>query len=764
MRTGDVIGDWKLIREIGRDPRGVWFESETSRGRRGRLLWIEARWLSDEGARRRWSEEMARAASLQSPHILHVMESGKERDGMYAVLPPEEGRSLIREMEEKGALSEDQAWQLAMNLASVLDHAAQSGISHGHLRAADVRHAPSGLWALEGWGFSGVRPLIASANDPSPALRELLSDQPEYAAPDFFRPGVVDLFSADQYALGALLYHAVTGRPPFAGLPAEQVFAKHQFGMIDDPMDAAKNLSAGFSMVIERMMARKPQDRFRNFSEVKAAVSGVRSGVKNPGGDLPVGRSVIRRSSRRGASASGTAAVFGAAPDIPTPKPGRRITVATPAVADSPQEKHRRLRRDDFGWRVSVLISSILVVLTGLWWVFGGTSGLPAFPFRKAPPDRAVPPRTQPLRVDASGNPLPGEGNPPSSGTARFEPGTPAEPAPPPSVTDGTRPAPPESSAPGATGSRRPSAFQEGARKFNEANALFRQYRDRRAYVPGLERVPGLAESAARSFDACLSRALPAEQTELKRNIDQCYKLAMAARQALLMTDGPDETSGESRPHPPRRTPATTAPDPSLPEMRLAPGWSMTPVARDVLGNDLRQLLAGRGQPQAILRPAGRIQLAEGVRYLDEAGAVERALGLSGPAREIAVETSVYPARSFSLVEYNLAEASDFNRIGLLVDTARRVAAIQYSDDQPRNTTWLPPSLAADRWKIYDFITGEQKPANDLRIAHRVRVQQGGWVRIDTELVSPDGARSMARRSLILPQPMTDLLLLQLQR
>lgn len=91
---------------------------------------------------------------------------------------------------------------------------------------------------------------------------------PYYISPEQVR-GEVDIGpGADIYGLGATCYHMVTGRVPFSGKNPSQVMHKHLKAELTPPDHLNPSLSAGFSQVIEMMMAKSPTDRYTNATDL----------------------------------------------------------------------------------------------------------------------------------------------------------------------------------------------------------------------------------------------------------------------------------------------------------------------------------------------------------------------------------------------------------------------------------------------------------------------------------------------------------------
>jgi hypothetical protein len=766
MDSAPTFGAWRVSGERPRDARGVWFDVSGPRGRRGRLLWVEAPSLLTPAARMAFLSSARAAAALHAPALVPVLESGEEQGRPFVILPPASG-SGWDELAGAGLLSLSEVDHLARTLFAAYSAALRQGVPHGPLRAADVRRTPAGEWSIEGWGLSGVE---AVAGDER-ANRTLLADQPEYVCPDLMRADPVSFAAADQYAVGALLYHALTGRAPFTGGAADEVMSKPLFSLLEDPMEIRPQCPPAWAATLERLMARQPADRFATFEQAgQAWASGPDTDPESIVQGIPPGRSVLRRSVKRAPhSAPREAKVFSAS--------GKSLVLSAPPPQAGPA---RRVHRDLSGLRVFLLMALIVAGLLVAWREVGEEYGLPPFPFPKTvapdlerdaeedPRDVPAPPAARPPATAPAPAPRAPAGPPRPTGPAG--PATPDAPTARPTTHPARPPAPTRPAIPAETaGLGRLPGFADGQRLFNEAVRIFDVYRVQRTMVPGLERVPTLAEQAAARFETARQQATPEEAQRLSGYIDQSYRLAMAARQALLMHHAEADRSSSvplSPDRPAPRRPVVLPPAPpvaGVDHLLLARGWQLAPLEDSPAHAEVRRLLNGRAQAQIQTAPQPDLFFVPGVPYLAASGEAEKALGLLHPLRQLPVQFGPYPPASFTAIEYVLPQSDDFDAVRLIVDGRDRVAAIQMIGGTPREQLWLPAALLDTRWRMTDLVTGEEKPLPTLRVGHRLRVRDGLLV-IDTELASEDGQRSLERRSLLLPQPMADLLWLRLNR
>ena len=230
----DSFGDYEILEELGRGGMGVVYKArQRSLGRPVALKMMKEARLSSDADRARFRAEAEAVARLKHPNIVTVHEVG-DRDGLpYIVMEFVAGKTLAQSLAD-GPLPPREAARLVAQVARAVHHAHEQGILHRDLKPANIllqksearsqKSEPStDLWPLT----SDLCPLVtdfglAKRLSVSPAsVRDwktqtgAIVGTPGYMAPEQ-ATGRRDLTPAtDVYALGAILYECLTGRPPF---------------------------------------------------------------------------------------------------------------------------------------------------------------------------------------------------------------------------------------------------------------------------------------------------------------------------------------------------------------------------------------------------------------------------------------------------------------------------------------------------------------------------------------------------------------------
>ena len=175
------------------------------------------RWaLNDEAARRRFRKEAVALAKLNHPNIAAVYDVGEKDGAGYLVMEYVPGESLAQKL-RSGSLSAIQAMTLGEQIAIALQEAHQRGIVHRDLKPANVIVTPDGRAKVLDFGLAKLLPAAGeTAETLTFSETKGVVGTPLYMSPEQAEGGAVDSRS-DLWSLGALLYEALAGRPPFSG-------------------------------------------------------------------------------------------------------------------------------------------------------------------------------------------------------------------------------------------------------------------------------------------------------------------------------------------------------------------------------------------------------------------------------------------------------------------------------------------------------------------------------------------------------------------
>jgi tRNA A-37 threonylcarbamoyl transferase component Bud32 len=255
------------------------------------------------GFRERFVREVRIAATLQHPNVIDIIAAtdvpGRGDEPLYLVMPYVDGPDLRTLLRASGPLDPDRTVHLARQVASALDHAHQRGIVHRDVKPGNILLGADDHVYLCDFG-------IASEADGERLTGTWLPPgTPGYMAPERFDPARADPAAPptpaiDVYALGAVVYQCLTGRPPF-DLGDNAAVLQSQLHADPPPVSALrKGLPRAVDAVVRRALSRDPLARPRTcrelVDELDRAVHGHRLPAVRVG---PAVRGFVRRLSPR---------------------------------------------------------------------------------------------------------------------------------------------------------------------------------------------------------------------------------------------------------------------------------------------------------------------------------------------------------------------------------------------------------------------------------------------------------------------------------
>src|SRR5262249_9990310 len=166
-----------------------------------------------------------------------------------------EGETLAGRIERRGQLEPDEAAALARDLAAALDAAHRAGVVHRDLKSSNVILTARGAVVTD-FGLAKA----SGGGDPVRTGQGGLLGTPAYMAPEQVE-GAEATPASDVYALGVLLYEAVTGRLPFAGATAVAIAAKRLQERPPSPRRFAAHLPRAWDATLAACLERDPARR-----------------------------------------------------------------------------------------------------------------------------------------------------------------------------------------------------------------------------------------------------------------------------------------------------------------------------------------------------------------------------------------------------------------------------------------------------------------------------------------------------------------------
>ena len=277
------FGNFKILRrdtgelwELGKGGFGTTYKAKhTHLMRDCALKVINDNRVASEDARRRFLQEARAAASLQHPHIAAIYDFGEADGTFYYAMEYCAGGDLERYVESKGALSWAEVEPLAIQIASALSRAHQSGLLHRDLKPSNVmlssENQPSPQLKLIDFGLVKVLDHQTTSSTHVMLTQEGAAGfNPLTASPEQLRDEDLDERS-DLFSFGVTMLYLLCGGVPFGNVSAPLMMAQR---LDDEPYDSIlpSDLTGFGREVISRLLQKDREQRYRTADDVLAAI------------------------------------------------------------------------------------------------------------------------------------------------------------------------------------------------------------------------------------------------------------------------------------------------------------------------------------------------------------------------------------------------------------------------------------------------------------------------------------------------------------
>jgi len=279
LAVGQVLaGKYRILRVLGEGGMGVVVEAhDLGLERRVAIKFLQPDFVKHAEAKERFTREARAAAKIQSEHVARVIDvSTLETGAPYMVMEFLEGSDLSQTIETTGKVSIEDTALYVIQACEALAEAHAHGIIHRDLKPANL------FLAQQAGGSCKIKVLdfgiskVLTATDPgllgSLTRTSSMMGSPLYMSPEQMKSARDVDFRTDIWALGVILYEALTGTPPFLGGSIPEISAKI---LLEDPRPLSEVLPGvpqALSNLTARALSKQPSDRFPNVGELAVAL------------------------------------------------------------------------------------------------------------------------------------------------------------------------------------------------------------------------------------------------------------------------------------------------------------------------------------------------------------------------------------------------------------------------------------------------------------------------------------------------------------
>ncbi len=270
---GTTLGNYRILAPLGQGGMARVYKAYQENLDREVAVKVLPPWFAaDRNFVERFNLEARLVARLSHPNIVTVHDASEQQGHLYIVMQLVDGGTLKQRMEQLQTqgrtMDESEATPIFVKLADALAYAHEQGIIHRDVKPVNVLMDRSGRPILSDFGIAKV---LASTADnltrPGAGV-----GTPEYMSPEQCLGSAID-GRADIYALGIMLFEALTGRAPFQGDSYPALAHSHIYEPPPRPRLLQPTISRVFEDVILTALNKQPQQRYQSAGEMADAIA-----------------------------------------------------------------------------------------------------------------------------------------------------------------------------------------------------------------------------------------------------------------------------------------------------------------------------------------------------------------------------------------------------------------------------------------------------------------------------------------------------------
>ncbi len=265
------IAHYKILGKLGSGGMGTVYKAEDTRsGREVALKVLSPGHASDREYIQRFLRETKASGQLSHPNIVQGYDAGEADGQYYFAMEHIEGTTVGEMLRESKPIPEQQALDIAIQIAKALQHAEENDLVHRDVKPDNIMVTEDGTAKLADLGLARR---VSSRLQETRELGTVYYASPEQCEGD----EEVDNKS-DMYAFGVTIFHMLAGHVPFDGRTVEDIMALHVQERPPYLKDLNVQLSHGISKIVRKLMAKYKRDRYDSMEDVVTDLVLVRMG------------------------------------------------------------------------------------------------------------------------------------------------------------------------------------------------------------------------------------------------------------------------------------------------------------------------------------------------------------------------------------------------------------------------------------------------------------------------------------------------------
>src|SRR5438874_3878299 len=287
LLVGQTIGHYKISKRIGSGGMGeVYLATDITAGREAALKLLPTRFTSDAERLKRFQQEERALVGLNHPNILTVYEIGEDHSTHYIASELIEGETL-RQRLMRGRMEVGEAVDVAIQVASALAAAHETGIVHRDIKPENIMLRPDGYVKVLDFGIAKLaEPAFAEATADGAGSATLAETNlgsilgtVRYMSPEQARGAQVDK-RTDVWSLGVVLYEMVTGHPPFTGESPGEVMTSILETEPPPLTSYITHIPAELQQIISKTLRKDREERYQSAHKLLEALQSLRRSME----------------------------------------------------------------------------------------------------------------------------------------------------------------------------------------------------------------------------------------------------------------------------------------------------------------------------------------------------------------------------------------------------------------------------------------------------------------------------------------------------
>lgn len=268
LAQGTMLGHFRLDKAIGRGGMGAVYRAlDTSLERYVAVKVMRPGSDSTDLQIAAMLREAVAQARLNHPNVVTIYYIGRHEQEPFLAMELVQGETLSEKI-KAGPISYAEGIRISIEVIEALHHAYCFDIVHADIKPSNLLISHEGTVKLSDFGLSRTT-----------AVED--SDQPIAGTPAYIAPELLDgcnvSIQSDMYAMGVTLFETVFGRLPFTwqGTTLREQLLTHKTAKIDFPTPWPTHIPRDFALVLERMLAKRPEDRYADYQSLLRALRSI---------------------------------------------------------------------------------------------------------------------------------------------------------------------------------------------------------------------------------------------------------------------------------------------------------------------------------------------------------------------------------------------------------------------------------------------------------------------------------------------------------